>query len=71
MSSTLSGAPITRGEVRLSTDRSSDAKDRKYPYKFPLDANGDYKGTGIAPNNYVVFVFQDDKSLDFRTISRL
>jgi tetratricopeptide (TPR) repeat protein len=60
------GAPITRGEVRLSTDRSSDAKDRKYPYKFPIDQNGDYKGTGIAPNNYVVFVFQDEKSLDFQ-----
>lgn len=59
------GQPITKGEVRLSTDRSGNAKDRKYPYKFPLDANGDYKGTGIAPGNYVVFVFQDDKSLDY------
>jgi tetratricopeptide (TPR) repeat protein len=60
------GQPITNGEVRLTTDRSSEAKDRKYPYKFPLDQNGDYKGTGIAPNNYVVFVFQNDKSLDFQ-----
>lgn len=59
------GQAITKGEVRLSTDRSGDAKDRKYPYKFPLDANGDYKGSGIAPGNYVVFVFQDDKSLDY------
>jgi tetratricopeptide (TPR) repeat protein len=59
------GAPLAKGEVRLSTDRSSDAKDRKYPYKFPIDQNGDYKGSGIAPGNYVVFVFQDDKSLDF------
>jgi tetratricopeptide (TPR) repeat protein len=56
---------LNKGEVRLSTDRSADAKDRKYPYKFPIDQNGDYKGTGIAPGNYVVFVFQDDKSLDF------
>ena len=31
-----------------------------------MDQNGDYKGTGIAPGNYVVFVFQDDKSLDFQ-----
>jgi len=56
---------LNKGEVRLSTDRGSDAKDRKYPYKFPIDPNGDYKGTGIAPGNYVVFVFQDDKSLDY------
>src|ERR1700730_1369006 len=59
------GMALNKGEVRLSTDRAADAKDRKYPYKFPIDQNGDYKGTGIAPGNYVVFVFQDDKSLDY------
>ncbi len=59
------GQAIVKGEVRLTTDRASEAKDRKYAYKFPIDQNGDYKGTGIAPGNYVVFVFQDDKSLDF------
>jgi tetratricopeptide (TPR) repeat protein len=59
------GMALAKGEVRLSTDRTADAKDRKYPYKFPIDPNGDYKGTGIAPGNYVVFVFQDDKSLDY------
>ena len=59
------GMALNKGKVRLSTDRGADAKDRKYPYKFPIDPNGDYKGTGIAPGNYVVFVFQDDKSLDY------
>ena len=59
------GMALNKGEVRLSTDRNADAKDRKYPYKFPIDPNGDYKGTGITPGNYVVFVFQDDKSLDY------
>jgi len=65
------GQPVTKGEVRLSTDRSAPAAEMKFQYKFPLDANGDYKGTNIAPGNYVVIVFQtgatpkDDKSLDF------
>src|ERR1700692_726124 len=59
------GMALNKGEVRLTTDRGADAKDRKYQYKFPIDPNGDYKGTGIAPGNYIVFVFQDDKSLDF------
>ncbi len=59
------GMAVNKGEGRLTTDRGADAKDRKYQYKFPIDQNGDYKGTGIAPGNYVVFVFQDDKSLDF------
>jgi len=59
------GMAMNKGEVRLSTDRAAEAKDRKYQYKFPIDQNGDYKGSGIVPGNYVVFVFQDDKSLDF------
>jgi tetratricopeptide (TPR) repeat protein len=59
------GQPLVKGDVKLTTDRASDAKSRKYPYSFPIDQNGDYKGTGIAPGNYVVVVFQDDKSLDF------
>jgi tetratricopeptide (TPR) repeat protein len=59
------GQPVPKGDVKLTTDRSSDPKARKYAYTFPLDQNGDYKGTGIAPGNYVAIVFQDDKSLDF------
>ncbi len=59
------GQPVTKGDVKLTTDRSSEASKRKYQYDFPLDANGDYKGTDIAPGNYVAIVFQDDKSLDF------
>jgi tetratricopeptide (TPR) repeat protein len=59
------GQAITSGEVRLTTDRSAPAADRKYQYKFPIDQNGDYKGSGIAAGNYVIFVFQDEKSLDF------
>lgn len=59
------GQPLSKGEVRLTTDRTSEAKDRKYPFSFPIDPNGDYKGTGITPGNYVVVVFQDDKSIDY------
>ncbi len=59
------GQIVTRGEVRLTTDRTSDAKNRKYQYTFQISSTGEYKGTGIAPANYVVLVFQDDKSLDF------
>jgi tetratricopeptide (TPR) repeat protein len=59
------GQAITKGEVRLSTDFSSQPADRKWQYKFPLDANGDYKATNVAPAKYIVAVYQDDKSLDF------
>jgi tetratricopeptide (TPR) repeat protein len=65
------GQPVTKGEVRLSNDLQSPAAERKYQYKVPLDANGDYKISNIKPDKYVIFVFQtgndpkDDKSLDF------
>jgi hypothetical protein len=59
------GIAVNSGEVRLTTDRSSDAKSRKYAYTFPIDATGNYKGTGIKADNYVAIVFVQDKSLDF------
>ncbi len=59
------GQAIATGDVKLTTDRTSDPKSRKYQYTFPIDQNGDYKGSGIAPGNYVGIVFQGDKSLDF------
>lgn len=59
------GQPLTSGDIKLTTDRTSQANDRKFPYDFTIDANGDYKGSGIAPGNYVVVVFQGTKSIDF------
>jgi tetratricopeptide (TPR) repeat protein len=59
------GQPIAKAEIRLTTDRSADEKSRKYQYTFVTDAGGDYTGTGIAPGNYAVLVYQDNKSIDF------
>ena len=62
------GIPLTNGEVRLTTDRATDPKTRKYAYTFKLDGTGNYKGTGIAPGDYLAIVFQEDKSLDFMDV---
>jgi tetratricopeptide (TPR) repeat protein len=59
------GIPLANGEVRLTTDRATDPKTRKYAYTFKLDGTGNFKGTGITPGDYLAIVFQDDKSLDF------
>jgi len=59
------GQSLTKGDVKLTTDRSSDAKSRKYAYTFPIDASGNFTGSGVAPGDYVAIVFVDDKSLDF------
>ena len=53
------------GEVRLTKDRSSAEKDRKYLYTFPVDANGDYKGDGVEPGTYVLFYLDNGKTVDF------
>lgn len=59
------GAPLTKGEVKLTQDRSGDEKSRKYTNTFEIDASGDFKGTGIAPGSYLAIVFVDGKSVDF------
>ncbi len=63
------GTVITKGDVKLTTDKTSDAKDRKYAYDFPLDASGNFKGTGIKAGDYVVFVYQGDISVDYQMVT--
>src|SRR5271170_5167217 len=54
---------VPDGIVTLSTDGGKTAK-----YTFNTDANGDYKGTGIAPDTYTVTLRQPttpaDKAVD-------
>lgn len=59
------GQAVTEGEVRLTTDRDLNATSRKWEYTFPLDARGDYTGTGIKPGNYLGVVFQNNNTVDF------
>lgn len=59
------GLPITTGQVKLTTDKTVEAKDRKFKNTFDIDANGDYKGTGVAPGDYLMIVTQGDKNIDY------
>jgi hypothetical protein len=58
------GQLITNGQVKLGTDKNPNPVARKYDYAFPVDANGDYKGTDIKPGNYAAVVFQGNNPLD-------
>jgi tetratricopeptide (TPR) repeat protein len=60
------GAPVANVQVKLTQDRSGDEKSRKYLYTFPTDATGNFKGTGITPGNYLIIVYQDNRTLDFQ-----
>ena len=63
------GAVFGHGDVKLTTDKTSPAKDRKYPYSFPIGADGTYKGAGVAPGNYLAVVFEQDKTVDFQEVT--
>ncbi len=59
------GMPLTGGEVRLTTDKNAGGANTKYDYTFPIDANGNYKGSGIKPGNYTAVAFQGSNHIDF------
>lgn len=63
------GMAIKAGDIKLTTDKSSAAKDRTYKFTFPLDANGDYKGAAIAPGDYLAVVFVEGKTIDFQSVT--
>jgi tetratricopeptide (TPR) repeat protein len=53
------GVVVTDGVITLSTDGGKTAK-----YTFNTDANGDYKGTGIAPGTYTLSLRKADTPPD-------
>ncbi len=62
------GQPITSGSVKISSDRSTtDDTKRTYAYSFPVNQNGDFNGSGIAPSNgYIVFLIDSaGKMIDY------
>jgi tetratricopeptide (TPR) repeat protein len=57
------GIPMTDGTIGLAA--TGDASGLKNPkYSFKTDANGDYKGSGIAPGSYTIFLRQPDTPPD-------
>ncbi len=48
------GTPIPNAEVKIGTDGTG----KEAKYTFPTDANGDYKGEGIAPGTYYFTLYQ-------------
>jgi len=53
------GVPITDGIIGIANPGDKTAK-----YTFNTDANGDYKGTGIAPGTYTIFLRQATTAAD-------
>jgi tetratricopeptide (TPR) repeat protein len=58
------GGDFNPGDVKFTTDQSAAYKDAKFTAVAPIDAQGNYKATGIAPGTYYVYVVQGDKLVD-------
>jgi tetratricopeptide (TPR) repeat protein len=59
------GMPMTGGgDVKFTKDKTAAFKDEKFTNTFPIDDGGNYKGTGIEPGDYYVYVILADKVVD-------
>jgi tetratricopeptide (TPR) repeat protein len=58
------GQNFTPGDVKFTADKSVAYKDEKFTNTTPIDADGNYKATGVAPGEYFVYVVQGDKIVD-------
>ncbi len=58
------GQDFTNGDVKFTTDQSVSYKDAKFIAVAPIDAQGNYKATGLTPGDYFAYVVQGDKIVD-------
>jgi tetratricopeptide (TPR) repeat protein len=58
------GQNFTPGNVKFTTDQTVAYKDAKFAATVPIDDNGDYKATDLAPGDYFVYFVQGDKIVD-------
>jgi tetratricopeptide (TPR) repeat protein len=60
------GQPIKGATLRLTKGQTTDPKEVKWAYTFPIDDSGNYKGDGIdTTGTYLAVVWADEKSVDF------
>ena len=52
------GMSLTSGDVKFTTDLSVSYKDAKFSTVAPIDGDGNFKATGVAPGDYYVYVVQ-------------
>lgn len=58
------GMPLTSGEVQFTKDKTVPLEQQKMTNKGPIDANGNFSVTGLAPGDYFMYVVQDGKHAD-------
>ena len=66
---TVVGQPLTSGDVKFSKDKTEPYEKEKMLNSVPVDADGNYKATGVAAGDYFVWVVQGDKHIDQQLLS--
>lgn len=62
------GVPLSNGTVKLTRDSNPSGEDAKFEYSFPVDANGEYKGS-IKPGEWTAVAFQGANHVDFMPVN--
>ena len=62
------GMPLTPGSVKLTTDKNPSSPTASFEFEFPLDGNGDYKGTVTKAGTYIAVVIQGTSHLDYMQV---
>jgi tetratricopeptide (TPR) repeat protein len=64
------GNALAGVQVKFTTDKTSDAKTRKFPFSVDTDASGNYKTTSPLPaGDYLVVVFKGDVQADYQLLT--
>ena len=63
------GQNFSNGDVKFTKDRDEPFDKEKFINVAPIDADGNYKATGIAPGDYFVIVVQGNKAIDKMDLS--
>jgi tetratricopeptide (TPR) repeat protein len=61
------GITIATGDVKLTTD-SQPNETTHFKYDLPVDENGNYKSSGIAPGEYTAVFMQANKPVDLLNV---
>ncbi len=62
------GLALNHGEVKLTNELTTQPKDRKYQFTFPIGKDGTYSGEKVSPGDYSAVVFADGKTPDFADV---
>ncbi len=63
------GQALNSGDVKFTKDMTVPFKEEKFTTTAPIDKDGNYNATGVAPGEYFIYVIQSDKAVDRQQVT--